>query len=278
MCRHGPSAAPVCFSLGGRIGSIKRNPKMTNPQTCFICAVVAALCLSPAIYGAEKLEEEGKLDQILNELRQVRALIERQQEASGPRLARGEFEVGDAPFLGSKDAPLTVVEFTDYQCPYCRQFHQNTFADLKKHYIDSGKVRFYVKDLPGPNHKDAARAAQAAHCAREQQQFWPLHDRMQSNPDRLGPTDLFVYAEEIGMDVDEFRSCLESDRYEEMVRTAARDAIALGAQGTPTFLIGRSTGGGVEGEWVIGAMPFGVFQRKLDAYSAGKDPANAPPR
>jgi protein-disulfide isomerase len=108
-------------------------------------------------------------DQILDELRQIRQLLEQQQakaaepKQDGPK--RAKLNLQTAPMMGSKDAPLTMVEFTDFQCPYCRQFYATTFAELKKNYIDTGKMRFYSRDLPLDFHPNAMRAAEAGRCA-----------------------------------------------------------------------------------------------------------------
>src|SRR5689334_10303612 len=132
---------------------------------------------------------KDQADEILNELRQIRQMLEKQ----GMRLGimpeggiKAKLNLAGYEMLGSKDAPLTVVEFTDYQCPFCQQFHKTTYVDLKKNYIDTGKVRFYSKDLPLDSiHPNAVRAAQAARCAAEQKQYWSLRELMSSNPDKL---------------------------------------------------------------------------------------------
>jgi protein-disulfide isomerase len=207
-------------------------------------------------------------DEILSELRQIRKLLERMPSITAqPRTATAAIDVGNAPFLGSKEAPLTIVEFTDYECPYCRQFHQQTFQDLKKHYIDSGRVRFYSMDLPLDIHRNALLAAHAGRCAHEQGQFWRMHDQMQANPEHLEAAKLVGYAGEIGMDSLAFRRCLDSGKYNEAIQQATREAMSKGARGTPTFVIGRSTPSGVEGELIVGAVPFGIFEIKLKELS-----------
>ena len=115
--------------------------------------------------------------------------------------------------LGRSDAPLTLLEFTDYQCPYCRQFHTNVFGELKKNYIDTGKVRFYSRDLPLDSiHPNASRAAQAARCASDQGQFWKLRDLMGANPDKLDLENLVTEAGTLKMDTKTFRTCVESQK------------------------------------------------------------------
>ena len=209
-------------------------------------------------------------DEILAELRQIRQLIEKQAEKGAPPPpARAKLNLEGFQMLGSKDAPITVVEFTDYQCPFCRQFHLTTFADLKKNYIDTGKVRFYSRDLPLDSlHPNAMRAAQAARCAADQGQYWKLRDLMGANPDKLDQDSLLAAAAGLKMDVNTFRTCLTTEKYKEAVQTDILEAMKIGAEATPTFVVGKSTPTGVDGELLVGAQPLNSFVQifaKLDA-------------
>jgi protein-disulfide isomerase len=171
--------------------------------------------------------------------------------------------------LGSKDAPVTLVEFTDYQCPFCRQFHVTVFNELKKNYIDTGKVRFYSRDLPIDQlHPNATRAAQAGRCAADQGQYWKLRDIMGANPDKLDLENLVADAGTLKMDTKAFRTCVESQKYKEAVQTDVLEAMKIGAEATPTFIIGKSTAQGVDGELIVGSQPYAEFVKaisKLDA-------------
>ena len=131
--------------------------------------------------------------------------------------------------------PLTIVEFTDYQCPFCQRFHATAFGELKKNYIDTGKVRFYSRDLPLDFHPNAMRAAEAARCATEQGQFWKLRDVMGANPDKLDMDSLVADAADLKMDVPAFRACVESEKYKNAVQTDVLEAMKIGADGTPDF-------------------------------------------
>lgn len=233
---------------------------MSKVRSRLIAALGVALV---APVGADESVSCKYTDEILAELRQIRKLLEgRPNMQAQPTTVR--IDVATAPVLGSKDAPLTIVGFTDYQCQSCQRFHQQTFQDLKKHYIDSGKVRFYSMDLPLVEiHQNALLAAQAGRCASEQGQFWAMHDRMQANPERLEVAKLVDYAQESGIDVPAFRQCVESGKYKEDIQRGTHDATAKGVRGTPAFIIGKSTPFGVEGELVMGAVPFGMFEKKL---------------
>jgi protein-disulfide isomerase len=170
----------------------------------------------------------------------------------------------DAPLRGNKDAPLTIVEFTDFQCPICHGFFLSVFGDLKKNYIDTGIVRFYNRDLPLETiHPDAMRAAQACRCANEQRQFWPLHDWMSANPDQLDLSRIAAFALSLGLDSGFMRRCIASGKYKKSIMHDVREATKLGATGTPVFVIGRSTAHGVEGEVLQGARSYAELDRKL---------------
>jgi protein-disulfide isomerase len=208
-------------------------------------------------------------EQILQELRQIRQLLERQQakpaaqpQEEAPTKAKIT-DLSGVSMLGSKDAPLTIVEFTDYQCPFCQRFHVTAFAELKKAYIDTGKVRFFSKDMPLDFHPNAMRAAMAARCAGEQGKFWELRDTMGANPNSLDMEHIVGFAADLKMDTSALRACIDGGKYKEPVQRDVLEAMKIGANGTPTFIVGKSAGNGVDGELVIGAMPFQMFDMKL---------------
>jgi protein-disulfide isomerase len=215
-------------------------------------------------------------DQILDELRQIRQLLEKQAEASakaggpaGPTRARLHME--GAPMLGSKDAPITVVEFSDYQCPFCQRFHTQVYGELKKDFIDTGKVRFYSRDLPIDQlHPNATRAAQAARCAGDQGQFWALRDIMSAHPEALDLNSLVADASTVKINPDTFRKCVETEKYKEAVKGDLLEAMKIGADGTPSFVVGKSTPDGVDGELIVGAQPYNVFQEKFKSLGVEK--------
>jgi len=235
-------------------------------------AIPLALALAGQVpaSGAAKPKEEGitrqQADQILDELRQIRQLLERQQAQAGQKEEgpkRAKLSLQGFYMLGSKDAPLTLVEFTDYQCPFCQRFHADTFGDLKKNYIDTGKVRFYSRDLPLDFHPNAQRAAQAGRCAGEQGQFWKMRDIMAADPGKLEMANLVDAAASLKLDVNAFRACVESEKYKNAVQTDVLEAMKIGADGTPAFVGGKSTPDGVDGELIVGAQPYAVFEQKL---------------
>jgi len=211
-------------------------------------------------------------DEILKELRQIRQLLEKQQAKPGqpqeeaPTRAKIT-DLSGVSMLGSKAAPITIVEYTDYQCPFCQRFHVTAFSELKKAYIDTGKVRFFSKDMPLDFHPNAMRAAMAARCAGEQGKFWELRDTMGANPNSLDLEHIVGFAADLKMDTNALRACIDSGKYKERVQNDVLEAMKIGANGTPTFIIGKSVGEGVDGELVVGALPFQMFDLKLKDLS-----------
>lgn len=235
-----------------------------------------ALLLPLGAQNKKNAKDEGitreQADEILSELRQIRQLLEKQAEKGAPAgPSHTKLNLEGFQMLGSKDAPITVVEFTDYQCPFCRQFHTTVYGDLKKNFIDTGKVRFYSRDLPLDSiHPDAVRAAQAARCAADQGQYWKLRDTMGANPGKLDLESLLADAAELKMNVDVFRTCVQSQKYKEAVQTDVLEAMKIGAEATPTFVIGRSTPEGVDGELLVGAQPYTEFVKVFSKLDAAK--------
>jgi protein-disulfide isomerase len=236
----------------------------------FRYATFAALALPLAAQVAIPKDEgitRQQADEIIDELKQIRQLLEQQQAKSdsAPEEApkRAKLSLQGAQMIGDKNAPLTMVEFTDYQCPFCNQFYSATFPELKKNYIDTGKMRFYSRDLPLDFHPDAMRAAQAGRCAADQGQFWKMRDLMAANPDKLDMDSLVADAGSLKLDVKAFRACVESEKNKDAVQTDVLDAVRIGADGTPTFVVGKSTLEGVDGEVIVGAMPYETFDQAL---------------
>jgi protein-disulfide isomerase len=165
--------------------------------------------------------------------------------------------------LGRADAPLTMVEFTDYQCPYCRHFEAETFARLKRDWVDTGKLRFIVRDLPLEIHSSAQPAAVAAHCAGEQGKFWPMHAALLAVDADISPDGLRRQAHALGLDLHRFESCQVAGTYIAAIGRNAMQARELGFNGTPAFVIGKAQNGVLRGQPVEGALPYGDFDAAL---------------
>ena len=171
---------------------------------------------------------------------------------------------------GRSDAPITIVEFTDYQCPYCRRFQSEDWKRLKRKYVDSGKVRFIVRDLPLEFHSAARPAAEVAHCAGEQGKFWPMHEALLRNSTQLNDSYVVGLEREMGLDVPRLSACVVAARYESAIARNAAEAASLGIHGTPAFVIGRTSEGELDGMRIVGALPFEKFAAYLDRLLMGR--------
>jgi len=196
----------------------------------------------------------------------LRLLSQRAAQAgaavSGPVSTR----VANSPMLGRVDAPVTIVEFSDYQCPFCQRFFSTTFPAIKKDYIDTGKVRYVFRDFPLDQlHPYARKAAEAAHCAGEQGKYWKMHDVLFRNSRALAPAQLAEHARTVGMDGAKFDRCLSSGRHASRVERGLADGAAAGVHGTPGFVVGKTKAGEVvEGTPIRGAQPVESFRRIID--------------
>lgn len=226
---------------------------------------------------ADGLSSE-QAQEIINELKQIRQTLEKMQSpqaAPAPddkvsyKLSPGGFSMGDAK------APLVMVEYTDFQCPFCQQFHNQAFAQIKANYIDTGKIRFVSRDFPLDFHENARRAATAGRCAAEQGKYWEMRHVMIVNADQLTADKLASYAEQVKMDVPKFKGCLDSDKFKAQIDQEIAEGGVAGVQGTPSFVLGRLEDGKLTGVRLVGAMPYAQFDAKiqemLDSAKVGKN-------
>lgn len=173
------------------------------------------------------------------------------------------------PAIGDSKAKVTIVEFSDFQCPYCRSFFVETYGQLKKDYIDTGKVRLVFRDYPLPFHATAKPAALASLCANDQGKFWQYHDKVFNEQQKREPNtsvvsktidftanDLKVWAAQIGLDTAKFNKCLDSAQHEADVQADIAAATEVGVDGTPSFFI--------NGQLLVGAQPYSVFKQAIE--------------
>jgi len=166
---------------------------------------------------------------------------------------RLQVNVDDDPALGPEDAPITIVEFSDFNCPYCRKFHAETFTPLMEAYPD--QIRFVYRDFPITS-AESAVAAQAANCAGKQGSYWEFHDALFSGELGLGRAAYEAYGERLGLNVEALAVCLDAGGEQAEVESDAREATALGVRGTPTFFI--------NGIPLVGAQPLSQFRSVID--------------
>jgi len=178
--------------------------------------------------------------------------------APGPR---AELEIGDAPFQGDEDAPVTIVEFSDFQCPFCSRFYSQTLPQIEEEYVQTGKVKFVYMHFPLESiHPQALPAALASECANEQGKFWEYHDIVFENQQSLGDANYKQWAGQLSLDQEQFDECYDSRKYESAVRSDLAAGSGAGVRGTPGFLL--------NGQLISGAQPFAVFQSAIEAELA----------
>jgi protein-disulfide isomerase len=168
----------------------------------------------------------------------------------------------DEPVLGDATAPVTIVEFSDFQCPYCGKFATETEPQIIKDYVDTGKVKLIFMDFPLSFHENAKPAAIAAECATQQGKFWDFHTKLFENQQTLSADSYEAWAKELGLDMDKFDTCLTTNETETIVAKDLTDGLAAGVQGTPTLFIGNDKDGYII---VVGALPYEAFQQAIDS-------------
>jgi protein-disulfide isomerase len=173
---------------------------------------------------------------------------------------------------GNQNAKVTLVEFTDYQCPFCNRHFRDTMPQIENDYVKTGKIQYVLRDFPLESiHPLAFKAAEAANCSGEQGKYWEMHDQLFANQNALGAKDLPSYAQGLGLDLSKFMHCLESGRYIAKVRRDQAEAAEKGINGTPTFFIGLSDPKGSEIKAVakiVGAQSYSAFKAAIDALLA----------
>lgn len=177
----------------------------------------------------------------------------------------------DGRIRGNADAPITLIEYSDFTCGYCAKFFQETWPRLQAKYIDTGKVRFVYRDYPRSDQGVGVEAAVAARCAGAQGRYWPMHDRLFSERGRLDPGSFKGFADVIGLDQKAFAKCFDERHYLESIFQDRQEANRWGFHGTPGFILMRTAGEPTEKDPAVaipGAVPFNQFAEEIDRMLA----------
>ncbi len=243
--------------------------KIKNLTPVLVILLIVASFLIGSLYTKVQLLEKG-----VTTVAGAQAPTNNQPPtAAPPTPKKGVASIDDDPVLGDKNAPVTIVEFSDYECPFCKRHFTETHPQLVKNYIDTGKAKLVFRDFPLSFHDPmATKEAVAANCAKEQggdKKYFEFHDeifkRTTSNGNGLDDTKIKSIATDLSLNIDTFNTCLSNKAMEDEVKKDITDGTAAGASGTPTFLIGKTTNDGkVEGDLVVGAQPFAAFQAVID--------------
>jgi protein-disulfide isomerase len=180
-----------------------------------------------------------------------------------PRVIRYDIPVDDDPTHGPDDAPITLIEFSDYECPFCKKWNVEVYPRLTEKYGD--QIRFVFRDFPLYSiHPNAIPAAEAAQCANEYGKYWEFHDLLFLSGKTLSRESYLAHAKQLDIDPAAFQTCVDERRYQQEVEADYKFASELGIQSTPTFFI--------NGLAIVGAQPFEVFERIIDMELAGEIP------
>jgi len=207
---------------------------------------------------------------IITELRALHDQINgaNDNQSPAPQAVDLSIEIATVPHMGASDAQVAVVEFSDFECPYCGRHFESTLPRIADEYVKTGKVLYIVRDFPiAQLHPHALKAAEAGRCAADQGKFWPMHDMLFSNQEHLEAADLLSYAPLVGLDKNIFEQCFSSGVHSRDVRQAVTYGVSLGVNATPTFFIGRidANRGTVHATIrLAGAYPYSTFKQKLD--------------
>jgi protein-disulfide isomerase len=179
--------------------------------------------------------------QIRQELQEIKALLRAARGAPQEIPTGLVLNVKGNPFKGAATAPLTVIEFSDYQCPFCARHFRETLPQIEREYIATGKVKYVFYDFPLSSiHKQAFKAAEAANCAGEQGKYWEMHDKLFANQKALDGKGLKGHALALGLELSSFQRCLDSGSQAAEIRNDIAEGQRAGVRGTPAFLIGQT--------------------------------------
>jgi protein-disulfide isomerase len=228
---------------------------------------------------AESSAEIDALKQEVESLKQGQKAIQKDLNALKAILrkalpGRMPFKPVDAsikgsPVMGNADAPVTMIEFTDFQCPFCRRYSNGTFSQIIKDYVKTGKVRYVVRQFPlKPIHPKAVKASEASLCAGDQGKYWEMHDRIFKQTRSFEQEEWVRLAEGLGLEMSSFRDCLENGMKTSEVERDIKEGTALGMSGTPGFFLGRTDPENPDKfkavEMIRGAQPYPQFKRTID--------------
>lgn len=249
----------VSTNQGGNMGN-KIVPILT------VLVIVGAFAVG-YLYGKVNVYEKVGGTAIANKAAETGAGDSQAQEPQAPAAVNlteeqiNQIKEKAVAVKGDKNAKVTVVEFTDYQCPFCSRYYTDAYGKIVKDYVDTGKTQYIFMDLPLPFHPNAKQAALAARCAGDQDTYWEMHDvlfeKQTEWSEESDPAEAFKqYAKELGLKTNDFNACYDEGKYNEAIDEALTLAQSVGANGTPTFYINNKQ--------LVGALPFSEFQKALD--------------
>lgn len=242
------------------IGDILANiPLQTlGTKLVYIVLLIACLVIGYLFAKVESLQQ-GSAAPVAQQPANPNNAAPQEPAAPDPEQVKKDLKMGHFPVKGNENAPVTIVEFSDFECPFCGRFYEETLPQIQKEYIDTGKVKLYYRHYPLSFHPKAVPLALASECANDQGAFWQMHDKIFDNNSTVSTAtdDTFKqWAVELGLNAATFNECYDSKTHQAKVDGDFADGGAVGVSGTPTFYI--------NGRQLVGAMPFASFQAIID--------------
>jgi protein-disulfide isomerase len=252
------------------------NGKITIKKSTFSVLVISVIVASliavffAGSYVGLKSDEitKSELNEVIAKLESK--IVKNQQAVEQPNVQPISVSIDDDPVRGDQNAPITIVEFSDFQCPFCARFHIQTLPLIVEQYVETGKVKFVYRDFPiQSSHPNAMPAAAASECAHEQDKYWEYHDMLfenqgvWNNEEITSAITIFKeFATELELNQEQFNTCLDSGKYVEEINNDLKDGRNYGITGTPGFFIGNEEIGFVK---LTGAQPFEAFKSIIDS-------------
>ncbi|MGD9265670.1 MAG: DsbA family protein, partial [Lysobacterales bacterium] len=210
-------------------------------------------------------------EQIQKDLAEIKKLLQQGARApSGQRAFKPtDTKMGDVAYLGDFEAPVTLIEFSDYHCPFCKRHATTVLNQLSESYIDTGKVRYVMREFPIPNlHPRAEAASKAALCAGEQGAYWAMHDALFNDQKATTDEAFQSMAGTLGLDVEAFSTCLAGDKFDEQIKADKAEGQKYGITGTPSFVMGLTDPDDPDTvhltKYIRGAQPYATFSAAID--------------
>ncbi len=242
-------------------------------------SICAAAVLIPAL-AAQTASPPGlqqQIDQLRTQVKSLQTELDQIKNTLREQSARANpvFSTAGYPSRGDLKARVVVLEFSDFQCPYCLEFFKTAYPQLISAYVNSGKARYVFADFPGESiHPEALKSAMAGRCALEQGKFWEMHDQLFQRQRDLGGTGISDAAGAVGLDITRFEACVKNDKVSADVRATAQTVSALGLRGTPAIVLGIPDPADPTkvklARAFIGAQPFAVYQQAIDGLLANQ--------
>ncbi len=233
---------------------------LNNKKLLSVALALSVIALAVSVYTTVS-SAQFHAEENFNEKVEVsiEAYVKKQQEKNTPPPAPTEpidVSIDDDAIKGDANAPVTIIEFSEYQCPFCKRYVDQTLTEIQKKYIDTGKVKYVFRDFPLGFHQNAKPAAMATECVHElggDEAYWKYHDKLFENTQALDSDSLKKYASDMGYDI---ADCLDSEKFSDEVDADAKEGSSYGVQGTPAFFI--------NGRFLSGAQPFAAFEALIE--------------